>query len=204
MKALITASATMNDTTKPMAIRSQPTAILPDISASRLSMTSSVVAPSMVGTARKKLNSAAVRRSTPIARAPMIVAPDRLTPGIIETHWTTPMPSAVRTESCATPLGPPGLAVRSITRMAMPPRISAQATMDGLPSIAWIWSLSSRPSTAEGMKPSRILRTKAIDIGSSRNSPAATAQNVRQYSATTAMIAPSWMMTLNTFQLSAS
>src|SRR3546814_6086934 len=53
-------------------------------------------AASIVGTARKKLNSAAVLRSTPSASAPMIVAPDRLTPGIIDRHWMMPMPSAVR------------------------------------------------------------------------------------------------------------
>ena len=44
------------------------------------------VAPVRVGTARKKLKSAAVLRSTPIATAPMIVAPDRLTPGMIARH----------------------------------------------------------------------------------------------------------------------
>ena len=49
----------------------------------------------MVGMARKKLNSAAVRRSTPRLSAPMIVAPERLTPGIIARHWAMPMPTAV-------------------------------------------------------------------------------------------------------------
>ena len=89
----------------------------------------------MVGMARKKLNSAAVRRSIPMASAPMIVAPERLTPGIIEMHWNRPTPSAWRTGSCATPLGPPGLAHFSIARIAIPPRISAQPTIIGLPSM---------------------------------------------------------------------
>src|SRR5438270_438864 len=44
----------------------------------------------MVGMARKKLNSAAVRRSTPRASAPMIVAPERLIPGIIARHCSEP------------------------------------------------------------------------------------------------------------------
>ena len=84
----------MNETTKPMAISLQPTGPSPAASASRLSHSSSVVAPIIVGTARKKLNSAAVRRSMPIASAPMIVAPERLMPGIIDTHCARPTPSA--------------------------------------------------------------------------------------------------------------
>ena len=84
----------MKLTTKPTAISLQPTGPVPAISASRPSHSSSVVAPIIVGIARKKLNSAAVRRSIPIASAPMIVAPLRLTPGIIERHWISPTPSA--------------------------------------------------------------------------------------------------------------
>ena len=118
-----------------MAISFQPTGPNPAASAARLSNSSSVVAPSMVGTARKKLNSAAVRRSMPIASAPMIVAPDRLIPGIIETHWNRPTPSAWRAGSWAMPLAGPGLAQRSMAMMAMPPAISAQATTIGLPSM---------------------------------------------------------------------
>src|SRR5699024_2157039 len=40
------------------------------------------LAPSIVGTARKKVNSAAVTRETPMSKAPIIVAPDRDVPGI--------------------------------------------------------------------------------------------------------------------------
>ena len=45
--------------------RPNPTPLAPAISVSRCFTSSSVVAPSIVGMARKKLNSAAVRRSTP-------------------------------------------------------------------------------------------------------------------------------------------
>ena len=40
------------------------------------------LAPSIVGTARKKVNSAAATRETPMSKAPIIVAPDRYVPGI--------------------------------------------------------------------------------------------------------------------------
>ena len=43
-------------------------------------------APTIVGTARKNENSAAVLRLMPIASAPMIVAPERLTPGTMARH----------------------------------------------------------------------------------------------------------------------
>ena len=40
--------------------------------------------PTMTGTARKKVNSAAVTRDTPITRPPMIVEPLREVPGMID------------------------------------------------------------------------------------------------------------------------
>ena len=70
-----TISATMKLTTK-------PTPFVPaDEGRSRAGRTWKLeeAAPIMVGTARKKENSAAVLRFTPIASAPMIVAPERLT-----------------------------------------------------------------------------------------------------------------------------
>ena len=44
----------------------------------------------MVGIARKNENSAAALRSTRIISEPMIVAPERDTPGIIARHWNKP------------------------------------------------------------------------------------------------------------------
>ena len=49
----------------------------------------------MVGMARKKENSAAAARSTRKTRAPMMVAPARLTPGIMARHWHSPIRNAV-------------------------------------------------------------------------------------------------------------
>ena len=40
--------------------------------------------PSITGTARKNVNSAAAVRDTPIISAPMMVAPEREVPGMIE------------------------------------------------------------------------------------------------------------------------
>ena len=158
----------------------------------------------MVGTARKKLNSAAVRRSIPIASAPMMVAPERLTPGIIATHCTSPTPSAWRAGSWPIPVAGPGRAVRSIARMANPPSTSAAQTTSGLPSSTSMYLLAASPITTEGRKARSRLRRKARLSGSSRSTPIPTAQNVRQYCTTTARIAPSWMTTLNTFQVSES
>ena len=49
----------------------------------------------MVGIARKNVNSAAARFSTPISMPPTMVAPERETPGIIANTWNSPMSSAL-------------------------------------------------------------------------------------------------------------
>ena len=53
-------------------------------------------APSMVGMAMKKLNSAPAPRPTPSRIAPRMVEPEREVPGIRLRHWNAPMSSAVR------------------------------------------------------------------------------------------------------------
>src|ERR1051326_7110545 len=50
-----------------------------------------------VGMARKNENSVATARSRPSASPPMIVAPDRDTPGMIAMAWQTPTPNAFET-----------------------------------------------------------------------------------------------------------
>ncbi len=82
----------------------------------------------MVGMASTKENSAAVRRSTPHSRAAMIVAPEREVPGTIASTWPNPISTAAsgpissmeRMEGCAMR--------RSITMIAIPPRMSATHT----------------------------------------------------------------------------
>ena len=58
----------------------------------------------------------------------MIVAPERLTPGIIARHWTRPTMIDWRSVSLATPPLSFGLASFSTSRIAKPPITSAQAT----------------------------------------------------------------------------
>lgn len=59
-------------------------------------MTLRKVAPSMVGIARKKENSAAATRDEPKIMAPRMVAADREVPGTRARHWKQPMRKAVR------------------------------------------------------------------------------------------------------------
>ena len=56
----------------------------------------SFLEPNHDGTARKKVNSAAATRDTPMSRAPMMVDPDREVPGMMESTWNRPMRKAVR------------------------------------------------------------------------------------------------------------
>ena len=45
----------------------------------------------MVGMASQNENSAAARRSAPSSIADTMVAPERETPGIMDTHWASPI-----------------------------------------------------------------------------------------------------------------
>src|SRR3546814_4717929 len=73
----------------------------------------------------------------------------------------------------------------------MPPTLSAIATTLGAPSSASIWLCNMRPISAAGMKATSRLRTKRHETAFPRIMPCSTAQNVRQYSTTTARMAPS-------------
>ena len=53
------------------------------------------LAPTMVGIAIKKLNSAAVPRDTPARMPPRMVEPERDVPGTRLRHWLTPIIIAV-------------------------------------------------------------------------------------------------------------
>ena len=87
-----TTSALANATTKPVAnIRASD----PD-SRWRFSHKSRPVAANITGMASRNENSAAAGRPTPASSAPMIVAPERDTPGISEHTWAIPIHSAVR------------------------------------------------------------------------------------------------------------
>ena len=99
-------------------------------------------APSMVGMARKNENSAEAARSTRKTRAPMMVAPERDTPGIMARHWQKPTNSAVFESMSSTDLMRGRCAKRSMIRMAMPPTMNATATTIGLSSSALMYLCS--------------------------------------------------------------
>ena len=148
MKNLIASKATTNATT------------LPIISAGRLFMIISVppsrksfsilytVAANIVGTARKKENSAAALRVIFCAIPPTIVAMERDTPGIIAIHWNRPILKAffsVRTVSSLFFEN-----ILSQNSMNTPPITSITATTVTLSSISSTLSLNRNPSTAAG------------------------------------------------------
>ena len=90
MSQWTTTSAEKKDTTVPTASPGR----LAATSCSRACQRSQTVAPKIVGIARKKENSVAAWRESPKMRPPMIVAPERLVPGIIARHCATPTLSA--------------------------------------------------------------------------------------------------------------
>ena len=150
------------------------------LDASRLSRffhSISTVAPEIVGTARKKLNSAAVLRSTPSISAAMMVAPERDTPGIMATHWPSPISSELRVVSASTPNTLASPIRFSIHRIAKPPMISETATVVGLSSMASTALMNSTPMIAAGRKPRNTLRMKAKAVGSRTSRPRATPMN---------------------------
>ena len=55
----------------------------------------SALAPNMTGMARKNVNLDATERVQPSSRPPMMVEPERDVPGISESTWKQPIPSAV-------------------------------------------------------------------------------------------------------------
>ena len=92
------------------------------------------LSPNITGTARKKVNSAAATRETPIRRAPIIVEPDRDVPGIIESTWNKPIKNAVIyvISLIVSILGLRFLLKISIRINAIPYKIKAEAITSGV------------------------------------------------------------------------
>lgn len=91
---LMTSRLTTKETTQPTAriAHSAPVAETPE---SRNFTSFSTLAPSIVGMARKKENSAPAALPTPRMIAPRMVEPEREVPGIRLSHWKQPMSMAV-------------------------------------------------------------------------------------------------------------
>src|SRR5260364_173920 len=109
----------------------------------------------------RKENSVATRRSKPKSSAPIMVEPERETPGINAKHCAKPTLSASRTViSPSAPIRGARRALqpwRSTHRITMPPAISASATGAGANSAALIGLAKSKPSAAAGAHASAIL-----------------------------------------------
>ena len=128
-----------------------PTAWSPMKSSSR----SSPVAAAMVGTARKKENSAARRRVSFWLMPPTMVAMLRLVPGIMEKHWMIPMLKARRSVILLSSL--PLLNILSQKSMNTPPTTSITGTIQmafsgvSMKSIMPLF-FTTKPITPVGMK----------------------------------------------------
>ena len=118
-----------------------------------ISSTSSRVAPAMVGTARKKENSAARLRVSPCCMPPTIVAMERETPGMTEMHWKRPTIKALRSVMRFSSV--PLLNILSQKSMNTPPTTSMMATTSTLSSNQPSKPdfLANRPMTTAGNTP---------------------------------------------------
>src|SRR5512143_484155 len=123
-----TTNALANAMTKPSA---KTAASDPD-RRSRFSHSSSPVAANITGMASRKENSAAAGRATPTSNAPMIVAPERDTPGMSEHSCAIPIHSAVAYPICITDSKRGEGRQRPLARMATPPAINAAITTAGV------------------------------------------------------------------------
>lgn len=150
MKNLIASNATMKATTLPTikVVRFVDMISVPP-SMNNLAILYTVAA-NMVGTARKKENSAAFFRVSFCAIPPTIVAMERDTPGIIEIHWNNPIKKALF--SVKTVFSLPLPKILSQNSINIPPAINMTATTVTLSSIASIMSLKRSPNTAAGIK----------------------------------------------------
>ena len=98
INSLMTARDTANATTEPM--RRYPISAPVIVPTSMKNFNSLyALAPTMVGMARKKVNSAAVVLDTPSKSAPMMVMPEREVPGIAARSWKHPIKKAYLYES---------------------------------------------------------------------------------------------------------
>ena len=104
----------------------------------------------MVGTARKKENSAAVLRFSRCAIPPTMVAIERETPGIMAIHWKKPIASAFFSLIACDSAG--WLNSLSTNSMKMPPTTSMVATTHTFSSSSSIRSPQASPMTAAGRK----------------------------------------------------
>ena len=116
--------------------------------------------------ARKKLKSIAALRDSPSSMPPMMVAPDRLVPGIIARHCTRPTFKASSGVISSTDWMRTATACRrSAHKMMKPPTMKVLATTSAVNRCALIALPNNRPSTTAGRKPIATFSTKRRACG---------------------------------------
>src|ERR1700675_4801724 len=127
---------------------------------------SSTVAPNIVGIARKNENSVAAGRDRPRSRPPMMVAPEREVPGIMDNTWATPIQIASAGLTAST-LSMRAVRLRlSIQRMRIPPTMNAVATGTGANRYFLMVFMNITPITAAGRNASTRFSVKRCDFAS--------------------------------------
>src|SRR3970282_1183154 len=106
----------------------------------------------MGGIPSQNENSAAERRSAPNSMAPTMVAPERDTPGIMETHWAMPMTKYIGSENSVDSKWRGLRFMRSTHSRKKPPRMNMMQTMRTSNSFALTKPPNSAPITAAGRK----------------------------------------------------
>ena len=91
-------------------------------------------------------------RSMPDNKTPMMVAPDRETPGNREKHCAMPTHQACLSSTRSKPCVPRSVSVCSMMRMMTPPTTSAPATVIGPKRCSSIQWCTAKPSAAAGRK----------------------------------------------------
>jgi len=176
-----------------------------DESSARFLINSYTVATIRVGMARKNENSVAALRVRPNIIEPMMVAPERLVPGMSATAWAQPTlkASSMVMSSISWIRTATGLLFwrPSTHRMTKPPMMNDSATGTGWNRADLIMLPKMRPSTASGMK-AIITLTRNFCCFGSLNMPRITASMRTWNSQHTARMAPDWITILKTFDFS--
>lgn len=111
----------------------------------------------MVGIAKKKENSVATVRDAPRSIAPIIVAPEREVPGIMERHWINPIKNAVLNPKFFIDdiFGTNGFL--STAKIIKPPIRSVIATIQGLNNVFSMRPANKAPKIIAGSMPMIVL-----------------------------------------------
>gem|GEM_PF-5833030 len=175
--------ATAKETTQPTPNKKRLSLVAHFTSPFIISYTSRIVAPAIVGTARKNENSAAFLRVSLFAMPPTMVDIERLIPGMTERHWNKPMERARLGVTSFSSL--PLLNILSQNNIKIPPSTSVMATtqIESNNQSSKPLFLAAKPTTTAGYTPmtSNLYSRHISDVKE---------KNFFQYKQTTERIAP--------------